>query len=150
MANNCWGSLNITGKDKENILAIFRTIEAQGEHLLPVEGLIDPVFDVVVDDWVTYWTKWSPNIKDLISLFSGVDCEFEFTYSEFGNEMFGQLRKVGKSFEERELTYKDFEQITEDVDEEYGEVSYSYQGTSWDSLDDLCEKLIEDKEWLKL
>jgi hypothetical protein len=100
-------------------------------------------FEIAWDnDYLSYQTKWSPNIAIVTELADNYQVGFVQSYSEPGMCIFGETNYDGKTLTDVSLTDEDYEQITFDEENE----TYLFEGDTYESDYEIWETLLERKK----
>jgi hypothetical protein len=154
MANWCANWVNFSGEKTqiEKVNAMFKAMQKKEKETnlgqvplfteRPKEGFF---FEIYTDEIeiVSYSTKWTPNVANLIEIANYFDLGFEVLYEEFGNQIFGKaIFTAGNSEAKKyDLTSKDFEEYEFDEDSD----TYKYEGEEYESESEILETIFEKK-----
>ena len=154
MANYAYNWVNFSGEETQikKVNAMFKamqekqkdTNEAQLPPFMtaPKEGYFFEIQENETD-CISYTTRWSPNVLDLIEIANHFNLNFEVRYEESGNQIFGMaIFTAGNSEAEKyELEDSDYDLFS--FDEETG--MYTYEGEEWESDSEILESIFEKK-----
>lgn len=154
MANWAQNWVTFSGEEVKlkEVKALFKAMEIKGEETN--EGQIPPFvkepkqdwfFDIYADetDIVSYDTKYSPNILDLIEIANHFNLNFAVTYQESANQIFGKaiFTAGNPKAEIFDLESADFDKYEYLEDEDI----YLYKGEKWESYDEILEDIFKEK-----
>lgn len=152
MANWCFNSVTFSGSESNTnkVIELFNQLHKQekkeqcGQKPDFVQG-DNYFFNIVINEDINiqFESRWSPIISELVEIAKEFDLDFESTYEENGNLIFGKaIYKSGN--EEAEilnLTDADFNLF--DYDEEKD--TYIYNGEEYESDFEILENIWEKK-----
>ena len=121
MANWCSNHLTIEGPDYNKVRALFlRLLNKQKKLDLGVtyKYFKDDryLFDIYVDDYVSFETKWGPAMDTAMYIFNKYNVEGSFTYMEGGMGIYGKLVKYNNTLIEVNLTHEEVDSISYEED----------------------------------
>jgi len=139
MPNWCSNYLTIEGPDHNKVRALFlRLLNKQKKLDLGVtyKYFKDDryLFDIYVDDYISFETKWGPATDTAIYIFNKYNIEGSLTYMEGGMGIYGKIVKCKNEILQVELTHDDVQNMSYEQDE-YEE----------DYYDELIENLLDKK-----
>lgn len=154
MANWAQNWVTFSGEEVKlnQVKALFKAMEIKGKETN--EGQIPPFvkqpiqdyfFEIYADetDTVSYATKWSPNVEDLIVIANHFDLNFISTYEETASSIFGKAVFTSGNTEAKfyDLDNEDFDlyQFNEEGD------IYTYEGENFESESEILETIFEKK-----
>jgi len=168
MPNWCFHSLEFKGENKEKAIELFdQLIKLQSKN--PDQGVLPedlytekdiPSQDILIldktvsvlrnpymfditheDERISYNTKWSPNEDDIVIIADHFKCDFELSYEEMGNDIYGKCFYVNGELTDYMLNDDDFSQFTYDEDSD----EYTFRDETYESHYDIYETLLEEK-----
>jgi hypothetical protein len=154
MANWAQNWVEFSGEETnlQNLKSCFKAMELKekqtNEGQIP-EFMAKPkqdwFFNIYVDetDTISYDTKWSPNIDDLIEIANHFDLNFIATYQETSNNIFGKAIFTAGNSEAKiyDLDNTDFDLFSTNEDFEI----YIFEGFEYESQDEILENIFERK-----
>jgi hypothetical protein len=154
MANWCQHWLTFQGEESKikEVIAIFQAMEQKGKETnegqkpdFIKEVKQDYFFDIYTDETeiISYNTKWSPNVEDIIEIANHFDLNFECTYQELGENIFGKAVFTAGNPESKrfDLEKSDFDLYSFFQDDDI----YNYQGEDFESEEDLLMLIFKEK-----
>lgn len=154
MANWCQHWLSFQGEESKikEVVAMFQAMEQKGKETnegqkpdFIQEVKQDYFFDIYTDESeiVSYNTKWSPNLEDIIEIANHLDLNFECTYQELGENIFGKAVFTAGNSEAKiyDLESSDFDLYSFNQDKDI----YSYQGEESESEEDILMQIFKEK-----
>lgn len=152
MANWCFNSVSFSGNETnvKKVIELFTQLHEQekkehcGQKPEFVQG-DDYFFNIVINDEtnVQFESKWTPNISELVEIAKEYDLNFECTYEECGNMIFGKAIYTSGNEEAEilDLDNEDFDLFTYDDEEDI----YIYNGEKYESDFEILENIWEKK-----
>ncbi|MCY7360535.1 MAG: hypothetical protein LH629_00485 [Ignavibacteria bacterium] len=144
MANWCY---NVISTDSNQLITEFDRIsklnqkENIGQQLFNEDEYL---FDIsVLPDMLEYLTKWNFNIISILKLAIKLKIDFNHSYQELGNEIFGENKSIDGRLYNRELSYEDFELVIHN--EETNE--YTFNCEILEDPENFYWKLLNTKNW---
>lgn len=154
MANWCQHWLTFQGEESKikEVVAMFQAMEQKfketNEGQKPdfiQEVKQDYFFDIYTDETeiISYNTKWSPNLDDIIEIANHFDLNFECTYQELGENIFGKAVFTAGNPEAKrfDLEKSDFDLYSFSQEDDI----YSYQGEESESEEDILMQIFKEK-----
>jgi hypothetical protein len=154
MANWCTNWVIFSGEETQikKANAMFKTMQEKEKETNegqipsfmaePKEGFF---FEIYEDESeiISYSTKWSPNINDLIEIANHFKLGFEVLYEEIGNQIFGKaIFTAGNSEAKKyDLASEDFEECQYDEDADI----YKYNGEEYESDSEILQTIFQKK-----
>lgn len=153
MANWCYNTVEFTGEEiaVKKIMELFASME-QKENETKVGQL--PDFITCDDGYffslcgysensLSYETKWSPNIGNVVEIAKKFDVNFIMTYEELGSNIFGKAIYTAGNDEvvDYYLTDEDFNRYDWNDEEGY----YLFDGVEYESSDDILMDIFKEK-----
>ena len=106
------------------------------------DGYFFDIYAFANDDQISFSTRWSPNIKDVVKIaknWQGLD--FELLYQEPGNLIFGK-----SIFKDGLLTIQDLtEQEVNEIEFDHEGDFYLFRGEKYESEHEPLEELFKEK-----
>ena len=151
MPNWCFNQIEFTGEEAnvQKVISLF--LEMREREIKTNEGqkpefseLDDYFFSISVDDnYISFESRWSPIVGSCVEIAKNFDLNFQYTYDESGNQIFGKaIYTAGnEGAEELDLSDADFDLF--DYDEEND--CYNYNGETHESDNEIKELIFEKK-----
>lgn len=153
MANWCANQLSFTGSEVsvKQVLDLFLAMKLKEEQTN--EGQVPELISVVQDGYffnlyldeppeqIYYETKWSPNILDVLTIGEHYKVDFELSYQECGNCIFGKTIYQNGELKEYDLTFEDIAQVEYDPDNDV----YKLRGEILECEDAGLEIIFQEK-----
>jgi len=154
MANWAQNWVNFSGEETQikKVNAMFKAmhekeIETNEGQLPPfmTEPKEDYFFEIYEDDseTISYATKYTPNILDLVEIANHFDLNFKVSYEESGCNLFGKAIFTAGNSEAKcyDLDDSDFDLFHYDDEADM----YVYEGETYECESDILETLFEKK-----
>ena len=154
MANWAQNWVNFSGEETQikKVNAMFKAMQEKEKETNC--GQIPPFMEVPKQDWffeiceddseiISYATKWSPNVLDLIEIANHFNLNFEVRYEETANNIFGKAIFTAGNTEAKyyDLTGADFDEYEYSEDNDI----YTYNGEEYECDSDILEIIFEKK-----
>ena len=148
MANNCSGFVHLQGERVQEALDFINSVwdkreEGCGVQFIPNENE-RYLFDVDVineDGHISFWTKWTPEVGQIISLAKMFDLEFTYEFDEPGCELFGEYYYTpNNELSLVELSHDDFAEFEYDEEKD----AYIFRGEEWESDNEIKGILLNE------
>lgn len=152
MPNWCYNQIRFNGSEtnEKKVLELFTQLQAkelqeQCGQKPDFTTSDDYFFNInIEDDLIIFETRWSPKIELCVEIAKHFDLNFEYTYEECGNQIFGKaiFTAGNEEAEELDLDSDDFDLYEYDEDND----SYIYNGETYESDTEL-QMLIWEKKF---
>ena len=154
MANWAQNWVNFLGEETQikKVNAMFKAMHEKEKETN--EGQIPPFMKEPKQDWffeiyeddsevISYATKWSPNVLDLIEIANYFNLGFEVRYEESSNQIFGKAIFTAGNTEAKfyDLKSEDFDQFEYNEDNDI----YTYKGEEYECESDILDIIFEEK-----
>lgn len=151
MPNWCYNQIRFTG-DESNVkkaIELFSQMEKleneTHEGQKPEFSKLDDCFFSidVSDDLISFESRWTPNVNSCVEIAKKFDLNFEYTYDECGNMIFGKAIYTAGNEEAEELDLCDSDFDLFEYDEEND--VYYFEGETYESDNDIKIEIWEEK-----
>lgn len=151
MPNWCSNQILFTGSEENQKKVIKLFIDLQEKENKENCGqkpefsnLDDYFFNIYIDgETIDFETRWSPKIELCIEIAKHFELNFECTYIESGNQIFGKTIYTEKNEQAEELDLDNFDYNLFSYDDDND--SYNYKGENYESDFEILEKIWEEK-----
>ena len=152
MANWCFNTVVFSGSEnnEKKVIELFNQLHEQeikeqcGQKPDFVQG-DNYFFNIVINDEtnIQFESRWTPIISELVEIAKEYDLNFECTYEECGNQIFGKAIYTSGNEEAEILDLTDEDHDLFNYDEEKD--TYIYNGEEYEGDFEILENIWEKK-----